>query len=219
MIATDADTTVRKAEASLPFFGCGNRIRLTLARIIFLPIHNNRRCQMTLATIKKAIRDVPDFPKQGIIFKDVTPLLANQVLFAEVIDMMASRYTSAPPAKIIGIESRGFIFGAALALRLKSGFVPVRKKGKLPYRTIEASYDLEYGSATIEMHTDALAPGESVIIVDDLLATGGTAGATAALVENLGATILGLEFLVELSFLKGRTALSKYRINSIIQFD
>ncbi len=174
---------------------------------------------MSLALIKTAIRDVPDFPKQGIIFKDITPILSSHALLTEVVELMAARYLSSPPQKVVGIESRGFIFGTALAMRLGVGFVPVRKKGKLPYKTIEASYDLEYGSATIEMHVDALAAGDSVLIVDDLLATGGTARAAAALVENLGATIQGLEFLVELSFLKGRDALSKYRINSIIQFD
>lgn len=174
---------------------------------------------MSLAAIRSAIRDIPDFPKQGIIFKDITPVLADKCLFAETVELMTKGYLDNPPSKVVGIESRGFIFGAAMALKLGAGFVPVRKKGKLPYKTLEASYDLEYGSASIEVHVDAVASGERVVVVDDLLATGGTARAAATLLENLGAVITGFEFLVELGFLNGRANLSKYRINSLTRFD
>ena len=171
---------------------------------------------MSAETIRAAIRDIPDFPKPGIIFKDITPILGSGPLFAETIELLAARHLASPPDRIVGIESRGFIFGAALALRLGCGLVPVRKQGKLPYRTIAASYDLEYGSATVEIHRDALRPGERVLVVDDLLATGGTAAAAVRLVEQLGAVVQGLEFVIELAFLDGRRQLAPHPVNALV---
>ena len=174
---------------------------------------------MSVSTINAAIRDVKDFPKEGIIFKDITPILKSEKLFREVIDIIAARYEKNKPDSFAAIESRGFIFGSALAYKLKCGLIPVRKKGRLPYKTIEESYALEYGTATIEIHEDAVMPGERVVIIDDLLATGGTAGASARLIDRLGGKVTALEFVIELGFLKGRAALAKYDINSIIVVD
>lgn len=174
---------------------------------------------MSVGTINAAIRDVKDFPKKGIIFKDITPVLKSEQLFREVIDIIAARYENNKPDSFAAIEARGFIFASALAYKLKCGFVPVRKKGKLPYKTIEESYALEYGTAAVEIHEDAVRRGEKVVIVDDLLATGGTAGATARLIERLGGQIEGVEFVIELGFLKGRANLAKYNVNSIIVID
>jgi adenine phosphoribosyltransferase len=174
---------------------------------------------MSISTINAAIRDVKDFPKEGIIFKDITPILKSEKLFREVIDIIAARYEKNKPDSFAAIESRGFIFGAALAYKLKCGLIPIRKKGKLPYKTIEESYALEYGTATLEIHADAVMPGENVVIIDDLLATGGTAGASARLIERMGGKIEALEFVIELGFLKGRAPLSKYDVNSIIVVD
>ena len=174
---------------------------------------------MSLGTINAAIRDVKDFPKKGIIFKDITPVLKSGKLFHEVVDIIASRYEKNKPDSFAAIESRGFIFGSALAYKLNCGLIPVRKKGKLPYKTIEESYALEYGTATLEIHEDAVRPGEKVVIIDDLLATGGTAGASAKLIERLGGEVAGFEFVIELGFLKGRSNLSKYNVNSIIVVD
>jgi adenine phosphoribosyltransferase len=171
---------------------------------------------MSVGTINAAIRDVKDFPKKGIIFKDITPILKSEQLFSEVIDIIAARYENNKPDSFVAIESRGFLFASALAYKLKCGLVPVRKKGKLPYKAIEESYALEYGMATIEIHEDAIARGEKVVIVDDLLATGGTAGAAARLIEKLGGRIEAFEFVIELGFLKGRANLAKYDVNSII---
>jgi adenine phosphoribosyltransferase len=172
---------------------------------------------MSIDSIRAAIRDIPDFPKPGILFKDITPILQSGPLFAEVVDLIAERYLENPPDQVVGIESRGFLFGAALAYRLGCGIVPIRKKGKLPYRTIEASYDLEYGTATVEIHQDALKPGDRVLLIDDLLATGGTAGAGVRLVEQLGASILGIEFFIELAFLDGRKHLADHPVHAIIK--
>jgi len=165
-----------------------------------------------------AIRDVPDFPKKGILFKDITPLLTQGDLFRKVIDVLAAHYQDKKIEKIVGIESRGFIFGSALAYKLGAGLVPVRKKGKLPYKTVSASYQLEYGTDTLEMHADALSGCARVLIVDDLLATGGTAKATAELVEKVGGKIVSCAFLIELLFLKGRDNLKNYNIHSLIQY-
>ncbi len=172
-----------------------------------------------METISGLIRDIKDFPKQGIVFKDITPVLKSPEAFAEVIEIMSTRYLKAKPDYVVAVESRGFIFGSALAYRLGCGIVPVRKKGKLPYQTIEASYDLEYGTATMEIHSDALQKGDKVLLIDDLLATGGTAGAAIRLVEKLGARIIGVEFLVELAFLNGRKNIPKHPVNSIIVVD
>ena len=152
------------------------------------------------------IRDVPDFPKPGITFKDITPLLADPVAFAEVVDRLAEPFVGRGITKVVGIEARGFVVAAPVAHRLGAGFVPVRKPGKLPWETRAVSYELEYGEETLEMHTDALAPGERVLVIDDVLATGGTARATAELVEQGGGVVHGLAVLLELSFLRGREA-------------
>ncbi len=165
-----------------------------------------------------AVRDVPDFPKKGILFKDITTLLTRGDLFRKVIDEFANHYKSKKIDKIVGIESRGFIFGSALAYKLGAGLVPVRKKGKLPHKTVTATYQLEYGTDTLEMHEDALTPGTNVLIVDDLLATGGTAKATAELVQKVGGSIVGYAFLIELLFLKGRETLKGHDVHSLIQY-
>ncbi len=169
--------------------------------------------------IKAAIRDVPDFPKPGIVFKDITPILGNRKLLKSVINLFAKRHRNSRIDYVAAIEARGFIFGGALACALNAGFIPIRKKGKLPYKTIEASYDLEYGSATIAMHTDAFKKGSNVLIVDDLLATGGTALACASLIEHLGGKIIEIDFLIELVFCRGRSKLEKYPVYAPIKFE
>jgi len=169
--------------------------------------------------LKKLIREVPDFPKKGILFYDITTLLKDKLGFARLIDALAERYLDKEIDLILGMEARGFIFGPALAYRLNAGFVPVRKPGKLPAETAKVSYDLEYGSNTLEIHKDAIQKGQRVLIVDDLLATGGTAAATAELARNLGAQIAGLAFVVELDFLKGREKLAQYDVFSLLHYD
>jgi adenine phosphoribosyltransferase len=168
--------------------------------------------------LQNFIRNVQDFPKPGIGFKDITTLLKEPVAFRAAIDSIASEYASVKIDKIVGTESRGFIFGAPLAYNLHAGFVPVRKPGKLPAETESAEYELEYGTDKVEIHKDAITKGERVLIVDDLLATGGTAAATAELVEKLGGEIIGIAFLIELSFLNGRRRLGGYHVSSIIQY-
>ena len=168
--------------------------------------------------LSRAIRDIPDFPKKGIIFKDITPLLGNGPLFHKTIDIFAERYRDQKIETVLGIESRGFIIGAALAYRLGAGFCIVRKPGKLPYETRRASYQLEYGSDSLEIHSDAVRPGARVLVVDDLLATGGTASAACELVCGLGAEVVECAFVIELAFLKGRQKLN-CRAFSILQYD
>ncbi len=170
----------------------------------------------TAAEIEKAIRNVPDFPKPGIQFKDITPVLADAHLFSGAIDLLTAHYKPGDVDAVVGIDARGFIFAAAAAVKLHAGFVPVRKKGKLPYQTHEQDYALEYGQATIAIHVDALHPGSRVLLIDDLLATGGTAAAAAELVGKLGGKILEIGFLIELSFLKGRDKLKGYPIRSLV---
>ncbi len=172
----------------------------------------------TLAEIQNAIRSIPDFPQKGILFKDITPLLADARLFAGSIDLLTTNFQPGSVDAVVGIDARGFIFAAAAALKLHAGFVPVRKKGKLPYQTHEQDYALEYGTATVAMHVDALKPGSRVLLIDDLLATGGTAAAAAALVQKLGAEILEISFLIELGFLNGRQKLKQYPVRSLIAF-
>jgi adenine phosphoribosyltransferase len=172
-----------------------------------------------IANIRGAIRDIPDFPKPGIVFKDITPLLSNGPLFGKTIDLIAERYRGQKIDTVLGIESRGFIFGSALAYKLGAGFSVVRKPGKLPYETHSASYDLEYGKDTLEIHIDAVAPKSRVIIADDLIATGGTAAATAELVSKLGATVVECAFVIELSFLNGREKLKPHGVFSVLQYD
>jgi len=167
--------------------------------------------------LKEAIRDIPDFPKKGIIFKDITPILRDAKLFQTAIDLLAERHKGKKIDAVVGIDARGFIFSACVAMKLGAGLVPVRKKGKLPYKTEAVGYDLEYGSNILEMHVDALQKGDRVVIVDDLLATGGTAYATAGLVEKLGAKVVEIDFLIELAFLPGRAKLAKYPIYSAIR--
>jgi adenine phosphoribosyltransferase len=172
-----------------------------------------------LENIRRAIRDVPDFPKPGIVFKDIMPLLADGALFAKTIDLLARRYQNQKINTVLGIESRGFIVGAALAYKLGAGFSVVRKPGKLPYQTHRATYELEYGSDSLEIHVDALAPAARVVICDDLIATGGTAAATAELVSRLGGTVVECAFIIELSFLKGRDKLKNFGVFSLLQYD
>jgi adenine phosphoribosyltransferase len=174
---------------------------------------------MSIEAIRSAIRAIPDYPKKGILFRDITTLLQDAELVSEVIDIISERYQNNPPTKIIGIESRGFIFGMVLAYKLGIGFVPIRKKGKLPYKTFEASYDLEYGTATVEIHTDALTSDDRVVIVDDLLATGGTAAAAISLVEKFDAKIVGIDFVIELIALNGRVKLQRYPVNTVIAYE
>ena len=168
--------------------------------------------------LKKLIRDVPDFPQKGIIFKDITTLIKDKDGFRRSIDLLKEQVKDISFEKFVAIESRGYIFGAALAYALKKGLVIVRKPGKLPAETIKEEYSLEYGTNTIEMHKDAINNGEKVIIIDDLLATGGTALATVKLIERLGGIVSGILFLVELDFLKGREKLKGYNIFSIIHY-
>lgn len=163
--------------------------------------------------IKAVIRDVPDFPKEGIIFKDITPIMLDAALSLEIVDHLVELYRGQDIDKIAGIESRGFLFGYPLAMRLGLPFVLIRKAGKLPYHKISHAYDLEYGSATIEMHVDAIQQGDRVLIHDDLLATGGSAGAAAELVQKCGGTVAGFNFLVGLNFLNGEQKLAKYSKN------
>ena len=169
--------------------------------------------------LKKLIREVPDFPKPGILFYDITTLLKDSGGFAGVIDGLKSHYSGTRVDLVLGIEARGFIFAPALAYALHAGFVPIRKPGKLPAATVSASYDLEYGKDSLEMHKDAVQPGSRVLIVDDLLATGGTAAAAARLVREAGGTVAGLGFVVELTFLSGRARLPEYDVFSLLQYD
>jgi adenine phosphoribosyltransferase len=173
---------------------------------------------VTIAEIAAAIRNVPDFPKPGIQFKDITPVLADARLFAGAIDLLTEKFSPGEIDAVVGIDARGFIFAAAAALKLEAGFVPVRKKGKLPHTTHEQDYALEYGSATIAMHIDALRPGAKVLLVDDLLATGGTAAAAVSLVKKLGGEILEVGFLIELKFLDGRAKLPGVPIRSLVTY-
>ena len=172
-----------------------------------------------IASIRGAIRDIPDFPKPGIVFKDITPLLSNGPLFGKTIDLIAARYREQKIDTVLGIESRGFIVGAALAYKLGAGFSVVRKPGKLPYETHSASYELEYGKDTLEIHVDALPRNARVVIADDLIATGGTAAATAELVSKLGGTVVECAFVIELSFLNGRKKLQSYNVYSVLQYE
>jgi adenine phosphoribosyltransferase len=172
----------------------------------------------TASEIERAIRNVPDFPKPGIQFKDITPVLADSRLFSGCIDLMIEGIEPGDVDAVVGIDARGFIFAAAAAVKLQAGFVPIRKKGKLPYQTYEQSYELEYGRATIAVHVDALKPGSRVLLIDDLLATGGTAAAAAALVQKLGATIVEISFLIELNFLQGRTRIDSHPVRSLVAY-
>lgn len=169
--------------------------------------------------LKKYIRDIPDFPKKGIIFKDITTLLKDKKALSATINALAKQYAKTKVDYVVAVESRGFIFGTALACEMGVGFIPVRKKGKLPAKTRAVTYELEYGTDTLEIHEDALKKGDKVVIIDDLLATGGTVSAVAKLVDGMGAKIAGIGFVVELSFLRGRDKLQGYPVFSIIQYN
>lgn len=168
--------------------------------------------------LRAAVRDVVDFPKPGIVFKDITPILADGDLFREAISLVCKTAGGAKIDKVVGIDARGFIFAAAVADRLGAGFVPVRKKGKLPWKTRQTAYSLEYGESIVEVHEDAVKPGEAILLVDDLLATGGTAAAAVKLLDELGANLVGISVLIELSFLQGRSKLSPHPVHSVLTY-
>lgn len=168
--------------------------------------------------LKGLVRDVADFPQEGVVFKDITPLLADEIAFSTVIDLIVVHFGRGNVDKVVGIEARGFIIASPVAYHFGAGFVPVRKKDKLPWETEAAEYALEYGSATLEIHKDAVAPGERVLIVDDVLATGGTARATADLVERIGGRVVGVACLIELDFLKGRSQLENYDLFTLLTY-
>jgi adenine phosphoribosyltransferase len=169
--------------------------------------------------LEDAIRDIPDFPKPGVVFKDITPVLLDPQLFDETVGELA-RWTSAwKVSKVIGVDARGFLFAAPVANRLRLGLVPVRKMGKLPHRTEREAYELEYGSAELEIHVDAIQPGERIAVIDDLLATGGSSHAAARLVERLGGVVAGLGFVIELGFLDGRARLAEYDCASLVRYE
>jgi adenine phosphoribosyltransferase len=172
----------------------------------------------TTDDLRAAIRNIPNFPKPGIQFKDITPVLADARLFASCIDQLTTGFRPGQVDAVVGIDARGFIFASAAAVKLQAGFVPVRKKGKLPFRTHEQSYELEYGTNTIAIHTDAVKPGARVLLIDDLLATGGTAEAAASLLEKVGARILEINFVIELSFLKGRERIRHAPVRSLVVY-
>ncbi len=173
---------------------------------------------MSALDLRTMIRDVPDFPKQGIVFKDVMPLIADPSAFRETIDRLAAWAGPRTPDVILGAEARGFIFGGALAYALGCGFVPARKPGKLPWKTVEATFDLEYGTDTLQVHKDALGSGSRVVVLDDVLATGGTANAKIELVERLGGVVVGALFVIELGFLHGRDRLDGYDVHALIEY-
>jgi adenine phosphoribosyltransferase len=172
----------------------------------------------TAQDIEKAIRNIPDFPKPGIQFKDITPVLADKTLFAGSIDLLIGDHKPGSVDAVVGIDARGFIFAAAAALRMNAGFVPVRKKGKLPYTSYEQDYELEYGTNTIAIHIDAVKPGSRVMLVDDLLATGGTASAAISLLKKIGAEIVDVSFLIELEFLGGRQKMQGLPVRSVVKY-
>jgi adenine phosphoribosyltransferase len=173
---------------------------------------------MDTGQLKTLIRDVPDFPQPGVVFKDITPLLADEIAFSTVIDLIVVHFGRGNVDKVVGIEARGFIIASPVAYHFGAAFVPVRKEGKLPWQTEAAEYALEYGTATLEIHKDAVRPGERVLIVDDVLATGGTAKATADLVERIGGKVIGIAFLIELGFLNGRSKLDGYELLTLISY-
>jgi adenine phosphoribosyltransferase len=173
---------------------------------------------MELEQIKDLIRDVPDFPQEGIVFKDITPVLADPIAFSTLIDLIVVHFGRGNVDKVVGIEARGFILASPVAYHFGAGFVPVRKQGKLPSETVAEEYSLEYGTATLEIHVDGVSPGERVLIVDDVLATGGTAKATASLVERIGGTVCGIACLIELDFLKGREQVPGHELFTLIHY-
>ena len=173
---------------------------------------------VNLEPLRAAIRAISDFPKPGIVFRDITPVLGDPHCFCQVVDLLSEAASELNPSKIVGIDARGFLFGAAVAYKLRLGFVPVRKRGKLPYQTVEFAYALEYGQADMEMHVDAIQPGENVVLVDDLLATGGTSGAAIQLVQKLGGNVAAALFFIELLELEGQSKLFGVPVQSLVQF-
>jgi len=192
-----------------------NATRLTFhaSPLAFAPMASDM-----IEKLRAAVRDVPDFPKKGIVFKDITPVLNDPVLFRASIDLFLERCRGKNVDKIVGIDARGFLFGSTVAYELGLGFIPIRKRGKLPYRTDSAKYSLEYGEAEMEMHTDAIRQGERVVLVDDLLATGGTSAAAAVLIRKAGANLLEVQFLIELEFLGGRKRLEPTPVTSFLKY-
>ena len=180
----------------------------------FIPGHDSN----LLEDVKARIRDVPDFPKPGIVFKDVTPVLADPHLFGRVVNAMAAPFRGRHISKVVGVEARGFLLGAPIALALHAGFAPARKPGKLPWKTVTERYALEYGADGLQLHEDAVGPGDRVLIVDDLLATGGTAEATAKLVTKLGAEVVGFSVLISLDFLPGRERLGREKVCALLSY-
>jgi adenine phosphoribosyltransferase len=176
------------------------------------------RIQFDTSLLSSLIRDVPDFPKQGVTFKDITPLLADPAAFSSAVDAIVVNFGRGKIDKVVGIEARGFIIAAPVAYHFNAGFVPLRKAGKLPYETMSQSYELEYGSETLELHSDAISPDDRVLIVDDVLATGGTAAAACELVERTGAKVTGLAFIIELAFLEGAKRISDYDYTSLLTY-
>ena len=168
--------------------------------------------------LKRFVRDVPDYPQKGVIFRDITPLLGDKKIFREAVELMSKPWLRDPPDLVAGIEARGFIPGSAISVRLGAGFVPIRKTGKLPWMTIVESYDLEYGTDSLEVHSDAVQPGQKVLIVDDVLATGGTASAAVRLMRKLGADVVGVQVLIELAYLEGRQRLRDVKLVSEIVY-
>ena len=178
----------------------------------------SKRLSANVDVLKAAVRDVPDFPKPGIVFKDITPILGDAALFRRAVALLASRHVRGTVDKVAAIDARGFLFAGAVADRLRVGLVPIRKKGKLPYEKYEESYALEYGTATLTIHRDAFRPGDRAVLIDDLLATGGTAAASARLIEKAGGRVVEIHFLIELAFLKGRDKLAGYEVFAPIVF-
>lgn len=203
----------RKGQAGLYNGSRTPRLTFQASPLAFAPMASE-----TIEKLRAAVRDVRDFPKTGIVFKDITPILNDPVLFRASIDLFVERCRDKGVDKIIGIDARGFLFGSAVAYELGLGFVPIRKRGKLPYRTDTAKYSLEYGEAEMEMHTDALQHNERVVLVDDLLATGGTSAAAAVLIRNTGANLLEAQFLIELEFLEGRKRLRPTMVTSFLKY-
>jgi adenine phosphoribosyltransferase len=181
--------------------------------IAFAPVDSHK-----IDKLRAGVRDVPDFPKKGIIFKDITPILQDAKLFRESIDLFLERCRGKKIDKIVGIDARGFLYGSTVAYELGVGFVPIRKRGKLPYKSVTAKYALEYGEAEMEMHVDALNAGERIVLVDDLLATGGTSASAAALIKKVGGELLEAQFLIELEFLHGRERLAPVPVVSFLKF-
>jgi adenine phosphoribosyltransferase len=176
------------------------------------------RIELDTSVLERCVRDIPDFPKPGVVFKDITPLLADPTAFSTAVDAIVASFGRGTIDKVVGIEARGFIVAAPVAYHFGAGFVPLRKKGKLPYETLSESYELEYGQEVLEVHADAFGPGERVLIVDDVLATGGTAKAACDLIERCGATVAGLAFVIELEFLKGAKKLEEREYVSLLQY-